>query len=320
MSATFPTKIESAKDVIFNHTCIRVKDPVRSVKFYEDAFGMKLYLKKDFPEAKFSLYFLSFEKNFPTNSKGDPDVFIGGGILELTHNWGTETDANFTINNGNTEPHRGFGHVCVSVADIEKYCKELDDAKKVNFKKRLIDGKMKDIAFVLDPDNYWIEITQYLKPELTQLTTDIGPVLNHTMIRIKDPKPSLEFYQNVLGMNLFRTQPSEGGKFTNYFLSYEIPSNRSWRGHEGVLELTHNWGTEDDKDFKYHTGNTEPQGYGHICVSLNDPSTFCNEIEKVYGDKIAWTPKWNQGKMKGLAFIKDPDGYSIEIIQRGIVL
>ncbi|CCH58466.1 hypothetical protein TBLA_0A06740 [Henningerozyma blattae CBS 6284] len=319
MTTYFPTKITSAKDMLVNHTCLRVKDAARSVKFYEETFGMKMYLKKDFPEAKFSLYFLSFPKEYAKTSKGDPDVFGSSGILELTHNWGTENDADYKINNGNTEPHRGFGHICVSVADVKKYCEQLE-AKNVAFKKRLTDGTMKEIAFVLDPDNYWIEVIQYIKKESESPKADIGPILNHTMYRIKDPKPTLEFYQNVLGMKLLIADDHPNGKFTNYFLAYGIENNSSRRSGEGVVELCHNWGTEDDKDFKYHTGNTQPQGYGHICVSTPNPEALCKEIESVYGDKIQWAPKWNQGKMKQIAFIKDPDGYSVEIIKRGFAL
>lgn len=78
--------------------------------------------------------------------------------------------------------------------------------------------------------------------------------------------------------------------------------------------MTHNWGTENDPGFKYHNGNEQPQGYGHICISLDDPATVCQEIDERYGDSIAWGVKFNQGKMKNLAFIKDPDSYSIEVV------
>lgn len=73
------------------------------------------------------------------------------GILELCHNWGTEDDASFKYNSGNEEPHRGFGHICVSVDDLQAACKRFDEMG-AKFKKRPEEGKMRHIAFLLDPD------------------------------------------------------------------------------------------------------------------------------------------------------------------------
>lgn len=319
----YPFKIEAAANdekLTFNHTCFRVKDPVESVAFYENNFGMKLQKKMDFPSMKFSLYFLSFPNdNMPLNKNNEPDVFGISGMLELTHNWGTENNPDFTVSNGNVEPHRGFGHICFSVANIGKYCEELE-AKGVQFKKKLSNGRMKTIAFVLDPNGYWIEIIDYLNTAngATLPGKDVGSRFNHTMIRVKNPVKSLEFYQNVLGMKVLEVSEHANAKFTNYFVGYPVPEGESWKSMEGVLEMCHNYGTEDDPDFKYHTGNQAPQGYGHICVSSGDPSQMCKEIEEKYGDKIEWAPKWNQGQMKNIAFLKDPDGYSVEVIPHGI--
>ena len=74
------------------------------------------------------------------------------GVLELTHNHGTESDPNFKgYVSGNSDPGRGFGHIAVSVPDIEKACARLE-GMGVPFKKRLTDGTMRNIAFALDPD------------------------------------------------------------------------------------------------------------------------------------------------------------------------
>ena len=92
------------------------------------------------------------------------------------------------------------------------------------------------------------------------------------MIRIKDHEKSLKFYQDVLGMTLYRT--SEASGFNLYFLGYPgdnpVPTTSAngvnpIADKEGVLELTWNFGTEKDENFKYHNGNDEPQGFGHIC-------------------------------------------------------
>jgi lactoylglutathione lyase len=94
------------------------------------------------------------------------------------------------------------------------------------------------------------------------------------MIRVKDNEKSLKFYQEVMGMTLLRTSENKDAKFNLYFLGYtegkEAPPASetgvsSTADREGLLELTWNYGTERDPDFKYHNGNDQPQGFGHIC-------------------------------------------------------
>ena len=73
-------------------------------------------------------------------------------MLELTHNHGTESDAEFAgYANGNKEPGRGFGHIAITCDNIEKACERFESLG-VKFQKKLTDGKMKNIAFILDPD------------------------------------------------------------------------------------------------------------------------------------------------------------------------
>lgn len=92
---------------------------------------------------------------------------------------------------------------------------------------------------------------------------------NHTMIRVKDAQKSLKFYQETLGMTLFRTVEQEAAGFNLYFLGYpgaeSVPENGFTALKEGLLELTWNYGTEKDEAFSYHNGNDQPQGFGHIC-------------------------------------------------------
>lgn len=87
------------------------------------------------------------------------------------------------------------------------------------------------------------------------------------MIRVKDQEKSLKFYQDIMGMTLVRTVENKDANFNLYFLGYsdgkEASSSSSDR--EGLLELTWNYGTEKDVSFKYHNGNDQPQGFGHIC-------------------------------------------------------
>ena len=69
----------------------------------------------------------------------------------MTHNHGTEKDPKFKVNNGNVEPYRGFGHIAISVDNIQAACKRIEDAG-YEFQKKLTDGRMRHIAFVKDPD------------------------------------------------------------------------------------------------------------------------------------------------------------------------
>ena len=154
--------------------------------------------------------------------------------------------------------------------------------------------------------------------EIAKATSDY--VMQQTMLRIKDPKVSLSFYQNVLGMKLLGKYEFPTMQFTLYFLGYEqaIPEGddkekTQWVfGRSGLIELTHNWGTESDDNFTgYHNGNEDPRGFGHIGISVPDVYAACERFKK-YG--VEFVKKPDDGSMKGLAFIKDPDGYWIEVL------
>ncbi|KAI0421631.1 Glyoxalase/Bleomycin resistance protein/Dihydroxybiphenyl dioxygenase [Xylaria grammica] len=261
------------KNYKFNHSMLRVKDPKASVKFYE-FLGLSLIKKLSFPEAKFDLYFLAYDG--AAAASAGHSTFDREGVIELTHNYGTESDDAYAVNNGNKEPHRGFGHVCVSVDHIRAACRRIEDAG-YKFQKRLQDGRMRHIAFALDPDGYWVEIisqTPGLRDPAVEedegAVTDPGTYrMNHTMIRVKDAEKSLKFYQDVLGMSLFRTHEAPAAGFNLYFLGYPgpegVPEDGFTARKEGLLELTWNYGTEKDEGFAYHNGNDQPQGFGHIC-------------------------------------------------------
>ena len=134
------------------------------VKFYS-FLGMSLIQKLEFPEAKFDLYFLGYDS--PKAASGGNNVWDREGLIELTHNYGTENDANYKINNGNVEPHRGFGHTCISVDNLQAACQRIEDAG-YRFQKKLSDGRMRHIAFALDPDGYWVEIIGQKPLEATE--------------------------------------------------------------------------------------------------------------------------------------------------------
>ena len=153
-------------------------------------------------------------------------------------------------------------------------------------------------------------------------------VFNQTMLRIKDPTVSLDFYTRIIGMKLYRKLDFPEMKFTLYFLAMpndvddnNVPDDDNARttwtfSQKAMLELTHNWGTENDDSFNYHDGNKEPQGFGHIGFSVPDVYKASERFEKL---GVKFVKKPDDGKMKGLAFIADPDGYWIEILQANMI-
>lgn len=149
-----------------------------------------------------------------------------------------------------------------------------------------------------------------------------GFVLNHSMLRVRDPVISLAFYCEIMGMRVLHKLDFQEMKFSLYFLGYlpddnEVPEDDGDRtvwtfSQRGILELTHNWGTESDPIFRYHDGNAHPQGFGHICVSVPDLDAAIAWFDQ---HAAPYVKRPNQGKMKDVAFVKDPDGYWIEIVE-----
>ena len=123
----------------------------------------------------------------------------------------------------------------------------------------------------------------------------------HTMLRVGNLEESLKFYCEVLGMKLLRRKDYPGGKFTLAFVGYGDESDHT------VIELTYNWGVE-----QYNLGDA----YGHIALGVEDIYTTCAEIEKRGGEVVRQPGPMKHGSTV-IAFIKDPDGYKIELIQLG---
>lgn len=125
--------------------------------------------------------------------------------------------------------------------------------------------------------------------------------LLHTMIRVLDLDRSIDFYTRHLGMKVLRRTDYPEGKFTNVFVGY---------GHEDtdtVLELTHNW----DQDLPYDLGGA----FGHLAVAVPDIYGACEAMERE-GVKVPRKPGPMKHGTTVIAFIEDPDGYKIELIER----
>jgi lactoylglutathione lyase len=121
----------------------------------------------------------------------------------------------------------------------------------------------------------------------------------HTMIRVVDLDKSLDFYTNIFGMKVLRKKDFPDGKFTLAFVGYGDEQSNT------VIELTHNWETKS-----YEMGNA----FGHIAIAVPDAYKSCDEIAAKGGKVVrpAGPMKFGGGV---IAFVEDPDGYKIELIQ-----
>tara|TARA_B100001013_G_C24600961_1_gene438853 strand:+ start:1129 stop:1506 length:378 start_codon:yes stop_codon:yes gene_type:complete len=121
----------------------------------------------------------------------------------------------------------------------------------------------------------------------------------HTMLRVEDLDASLHFYTELMGMKLLRRSDNKEYEYTLAFVGYGDES------HATVLELTYNWGENT-----YDKGNA----YGHIAIEVEDIYGFCGELEN-QGAEVYRKPGPVKGGQTIIAFVRDPDGYAIELIQ-----
>jgi lactoylglutathione lyase len=270
---------------IWQRTMLRIKDPSKTLPFYTNLLGFTLIDKLDFFKGEFCLYFLTtlpegekYELTPGTQEAHDYLWSMKGVALELTHNYGTEDDADFTYHVGNKEKD-GFGHIAVNTDDVYAMSEKLEKAG-CSFKKKPDEGRMKGLAFVYDPDGYWVEIVK--RGDGAKIPNECN--FSQTMLRVKDPKKSMEFYKQ-LGMKLLVER--HFSDFSIYFLgSSTVPDDANVKDmFQPVLELTHNHGTENDDNFKHCNGNEEgKKGFGHIGFVVDDVYKACDGIREMgYG-------------------------------------
>jgi len=124
----------------------------------------------------------------------------------------------------------------------------------------------------------------------------------HTMLRVGDLERSIRFYTEVLGMQLLRQRDYPDGKFTLAFVGYGPESEQA------VIELTYNYGVD-----RYDLGS----GFGHIALEVDNAAAACTEIRKCGGKVVREAGPMKHGTTI-IAFVEDPDGYRIELIQRRV--
>ena len=123
----------------------------------------------------------------------------------------------------------------------------------------------------------------------------------HTMIRVGNLEKSVAFYRDMLGMKELRRRDVPDGKYTLSFMGYADESTGA-----AAVELTYNYGVE-----KYEIGS----GFGHLAVSMPDVYAACDRIKKA-GGKVTREAGPVKFGTTVIAFVEDPDGYKIELIQR----
>ena len=121
----------------------------------------------------------------------------------------------------------------------------------------------------------------------------------HTMLRVGDLERSLAFYRDLLGMQLLRKKDYPSGRFTLAFVGY------GGEAETAVLELTHNWDTD-----RYEIGT----GFGHVALGVDDVYRTCTELRDK-GARIVREPGPMKHGTTEIAFVEDPDGYRVELIQ-----
>jgi len=122
----------------------------------------------------------------------------------------------------------------------------------------------------------------------------------HTMLRVGDLDRALSFYTGVLGMRLLRRTDFPEGRFTLAFVGYQDERDGA------VLELTHNWGVA-----QYEAGT----GYGHVAIEVDDAYAACEEVRRRGGSVTREAGPMQHGTTV-IAFVQDPDGYKVELIQK----
>jgi len=304
----------------WHSTTLRIKDPKLSIPFYQEHFGMHLVDTLSF--GSYTDYYLATPPaGTAVPTPGTPEAHASlFSVAEyqrlcLTHIHGTEAD-DTKYDSGNNEPKRGFGHIAFVTDDVYASC-EILEAKGVGFKKRPDEGRMKGLAFALDPDSYWIEIIR--RPEGTGVS---GYTLNQTMIRVKDPVRTLEFYKNALG--LVQMCKRDFSDFSLIFLActQSLPAgfiakadpegamDDTKRIPGAILELTHNHGTESDPAFSYHNGQTDPKGFSHLSFTVPDLTAAVASLGEI-GVSV------DTGSSTGYAVAADPDGYIVRFYPEG---
>ena len=332
-----------AQSPAWHHTVLRVKDAAASLAYYTENFNMSLINEEH--TSTTTMYYLATlpsAERAALAAPGTPEAHAalwnpraGFATLGLEHTHGTETLSGEDLplrdhagrpqlyHNSNAAP-RGFGHIAFNTDDVYSASTDLE-AKGVAFKKRPNEGRMKGLAFCLDPDGYWVELVRREPGRFDAASERYN--LSQTMIRIKDPEASVPFYRDLFGMkqlshrvfsdfDLFfaATESTELGAAEADATSEVAATKLLW---DPCLELTFNHGTDVEEGPSYHNGSdpmyagaAAPQGFAKLGYLVDDLETFVTALQEA-GVVVEWKAS------EGSARVRDPTGYVIDIVQRG---
>ncbi len=260
------------------HTMIRVNDFDATLRFYVDGLGMKVLDRFELPSRRVTAHFIGYNS-------------YAGGALELVQRW----DAHEPYSHGS-----GYGHVSIGVPDLPAVVARIDAmGAEINLRPtRLIaDGPF--VSFVRDPEGYSLELLEFDPKMWVGGTKNSEPRFLYTMIRVRDFEAAVHFYTDGLGMKLLDRFEVEVRRATAQFLGFG--DYYGW-----CFEQVHNWDAKEP----YSHGS----GYGHTAIGVPDVTATVAKLEAMGAETILRPTSLLEGA-PDVALLKDPEGYSLELIQ-----
>ncbi|KAA8494566.1 Lactoylglutathione lyase [Porphyridium purpureum] len=316
---------------VFAQTMLRAKSHEASRRFYEDVLGMTFLTELPIPEFKFSLMFFAYTDEAPVDqnaSRKERGAWLFTRpypTIELTHNFGTETQEGRIHHNGNSDP-KGYGHIGIFVDDVAAAWENAQRAGAEVVKAPSHVAGLGTVAYIADPDGYYVALVNRTKgsakhPGKCKGVLGADPVLAHTMLRTNDPAKAVQYYEN-LGLKL--VGKVETNEVDRYYMALtdKTPADPTWSAEKQaeflgsqrypMVELVYEKDADHSKP--YHNGNTDPRGFGHIGFTVDDMYKTV-EVLEANGVECTRRPGPFADDFE-LAFVKDHDGYLIELINR----
>lgn len=348
--AALPTPTPAPESVagtnpVFAQCMLRINNPTASDEFYT-RLGMKLLTRFDFPSFQFSLFFYGYTSDkTPDQSLPQPEraKWLWSRpypTVELTWNWPADTyDRSLQLAdkgekteeyvNGNSSP-LGFGHISLAVSDVAAAVSALKrEGTAVESEGTAGESAVAPSAVIVkDPETYHFQLAGPSGGSSASTSfSGLDPVYSSVMLRIKDPRKAIPFFER-LGMRYLTRVDNESESRTHYYLAYttkEAPAEaeaveekQKWISslRECTLHLVHEWGSEN-KETELVNGNVKPyRGFGHVGMIVDDVHKTTERMEEC-GYKVVRkaSPFADVGT---ISFVEEPSTkYWVELITRG---
>ena len=319
--------IDKPKQSQIKHHTLRIKNPSRSLAFYQDSLGMELFSHQTLSHADgvSQHFFLGFSCSGEIVSDDNSLKEKPLTLLELVYEEGRVERIDQVASNNQT----GYWKIGVTVEDVDLARQSLlASGVKVGEAKQFLDVGY--LCHLADPDGYCIELLQHkfaqnhqpLTPQINYRLRSL-PRFGQITLRVKNPQSSLKFYIEGLGMRLLSRQVIDDYRFTLYFLAFtheeppehdiDAVGNREWLWQRDytVLELQHIWGTESS-EFSYRVG--ADTGFFGIGMGLHGVDFILKKLMNV-DVKAKKLLHYNTFWEVDMATVLDPDGYSVNLIE-----